>query len=222
MTKRTACGARQVAAGVLLAAVLIGGCATGPDPTRIGPDGAESLRRAAEHIEQAPADLDRFVEHWRRALTLTGEAWPELQQDLRALDTDNAASADRQGDAVLRAVAGRLRTIADGMQAGSLKPPQREPLLTIAGVLRDHAAELRRRADDTGLERIRERIGERENISEAEQAPFDELAQAVDALREAADHYDTAADEIDRAAAVADAYACADGLGLVVAGAART
>ena len=175
-----------MAGGVLLA-VLIGGCATGPDPTRIGSDGAASLRRAAENIEQASAARGRVVEHWNRAATLAGEAWPELQPDLQALDTDNAASADGQGDALLHEVAGRLRAIADGLQ----EPPPRKPLLTIAGVLRDVAARVRRRADVTGL--YLERIGERENISEAERAPYDELAQAVDAMREAADHYDTAA-----------------------------
>ena len=190
----------RLAAGAVLAVALLGGCATGPDPARIGSDGAASLRRAADNIEQALAARDRVAEHWNRALTLVEKAWPELQAEVRELA---AATDGRRDEALLRTVAGRLRAIADGSQ----EPPPRAPLLEIAGVFRDVAASFRQRAHDaaTHLERIRER----ENISEAEgdgaagDSAVDELAQAVDAMTAAADHYDTAADEIEQAAAEA-------------------
>ena len=185
---------------VALAAVLIGGCVSGPDPARIGSDGAAYLRRAADNIEQASADLDRAAEHWRRALTLSADAWPELQAELQSLDS--AAERRRRDDALLRRVAGQLRSIADG----SPVPPEAW-FVDVAGLFRDVAARVRRAAHDVAprLESIRtaeEGGAVRDRAAPATGASaVDELVEAADAMKDAAARYGTAADEIDRAAA---------------------
>ena len=74
-------GALRRLALVALAAMLIGGCVSGPDPARIGSDGATHLRQAADNIEQGSADLDRSAEHSRRAANAVADAWPDLHAE---------------------------------------------------------------------------------------------------------------------------------------------